>query len=94
MILTFGAGVDTIRVDIPIINDNLCEPDEIFQLNLDTADPDVNLDPATGFVTIQDDDGELNLPCLIQKLKSHASYSRVHGATFSAFHTVKNGSLL
>ncbi len=66
MILTFSAGVDTIRVDIPIINDFLCEPDEIFQVNLDTADPDVNLDPATGFVTIQDDDGELKLPCLIK----------------------------
>ncbi len=68
MTLTFTAGVDIVVVDIPIINDFLCEPDEVFQLNLATANPDVNLDPATGFVTIQDDDGELKFPCSVQTL--------------------------
>ncbi len=65
MTLTFDSGIDTIRVDIPIINDNLCEPDEVFQVNLATTDPDVNLDPATGFVTIIDDDGELKFRFMI-----------------------------
>ncbi len=65
MTLTFDSGIDTIRVDIPIVDDNLCEADEIFQVNLATADPDVNLDPATGFVTIIDDDGELKFQFMI-----------------------------
>ncbi len=58
MILTFNSVVDTIQVNIPIVDDNLCEADDIFQVNLATADPDVNLNPATGFVTIKDDDGK------------------------------------
>ncbi len=59
MILTFNSVVDTIQVNIPIIDDiNLSEADEIFQVNLATADLDVNLDPATGFVTIKDNDGK------------------------------------
>ncbi len=55
MILIFNSVVDRIQVNIPIVDDNLCEADEIFQVNLETTDLDVNLDPATGSVTIIDD---------------------------------------
>ncbi len=68
MVLNFNSGVDTIQVNIPIVDDNLCEADEIFQLNLATTDPDVNLNPATGFVTIKDDDGKLKCPCSVHNV--------------------------
>ncbi len=56
MVLTFNSVVDTIQVNISIFDDNLCDPDENFQVNLATADPDVNLNPATGFVAIKNND--------------------------------------
>ncbi len=54
--LTFSSSVTQLAVDIPITNDLLTEIDEIFQVTLTTLDGDVNLNPATGFVTIIDDD--------------------------------------
>ena len=46
------------EVEIPIINDMLTESDEVFQVDLSTRNGDVNLSPASGIVTIQDDDGK------------------------------------
>ncbi len=50
--LTFSSSVTQLAVDIPITNDLFTEIDEIFQVTLTTLDGDVNLNPATGFVTI------------------------------------------
>ena len=60
MDLTFDSEIqnDTLCVDVPINDDNLCETDEIFDVTLTTADPAVTLDPDTGTVTIIDDDGK------------------------------------
>ncbi len=55
MTLIFNSGIDTVQVSIPIVDDSLCDADEVFQVNLATAEPDVTLNPATGFVTIKDD---------------------------------------
>ncbi len=54
--LTFSSSITELAVDIPITNDLFTEIDEIFQVTLTTVDGDVNLNPATGFVTILDDD--------------------------------------
>ncbi len=54
--LTFSSSITQLAVDIPIINDLIVEGNERFQVSLATGDGSVNLNPATGFVTIIDDD--------------------------------------
>ena len=58
--LIFSANATQFEVEIPIINDTLTEFDEMFQVDLRTSNSDVNLSPASGFVTIQDDDGRFS----------------------------------
>ena len=58
--LTFSAMDTQFEVEIPIINDTLAESDEVFQVDLSTSNSDVNLSPASGIVTIQDDDGKFS----------------------------------
>jgi len=47
--------------NVPIVNDGICESDEIFTILLSTQPPEtqVNLNPQTGTATIIDDDGNL-----------------------------------
>ena len=59
IVLTFDSTTPAIWLDIPIIDDDLCENDETIDLMLTTSSPDVNLDPATGEIIIIDDDGNV-----------------------------------
>ena len=64
MVLTFDSTTDEIWLDVPIIDDDLCEDDEIIDLLLTTSNPDVNLAPATGEIIIIDDDGNVHVVCV------------------------------
>ena len=64
MPVVFNAGNidDMMCVQIPIVDDTLCEGNEQFQVSLQNNDPaNVNLAPgrATGTVTIIDNDGKV-----------------------------------
>ncbi len=61
--LTFSSSVTQLAVDIPINDDLFVEVNERFQVSLATGDGAINLNPATGFVTIIDNDGKYG--CLI-----------------------------
>ncbi len=56
--LTFSSSVTQLSVDIPIIDDLIVEGNERFQVSLATGDGDINVNPATGFVTIIENDGK------------------------------------
>ena len=62
MPVVFNAGNinDMLCIEIPIVDDDLCEGNEQFQVSLQNNDPDVNLAPgrATGTVTIIDNDSK------------------------------------
>ncbi len=50
---------DELCIDIPILNDVICEADEVFTVSLTSADDCVSiLMPSQGSVTIVDDDGK------------------------------------
>ena len=60
--VTFPAGMTTTVLDVPINNDNICEPIETFIVTINTSSlPDrvTRGDPGQATVTIMDDDGEL-----------------------------------
>ena len=59
VVLTFDSMTDEIWLDIPIVDDDLCEDNETIDLMLTTSNPDVNLLPATGDIIIVDDDGNV-----------------------------------
>ena len=63
LVLTFDV-ISEIWLDLPIIDDDLCENDEIIDLLLTTSSPDVNLAPATGEIIIIDDDGNVLVVCV------------------------------
>ena len=67
--ITFtSTTVGPIKINIPINDDLLCEGEEIFQVSLRApGEPDVNLDPATGVVTIIDDDSK---SCVVRILSN------------------------
>ena len=44
-------------VDVPIIDDNVYEANEVFLILLSTPDFGVKLDPQYAFITISDNDG-------------------------------------
>ncbi len=54
--LTFSSSITQLAVDIPINDDLFVEGNERLQVSLATGDGNVNLNPATGFVTIIDND--------------------------------------
>ena len=66
MVLTFDSTTDEIWLDVPIIDDDLCENDEIIDLLLTTSSPDVNLNPAIGEIIIVDDDGNVLVVCVCE----------------------------
>ena len=66
MVLTFDSTTSEIWLDVPIIDDDLCENDEIIDLLLTTSSPDVNLDPAIGEIIIIDDDGNVLVVCVCE----------------------------
>ena len=57
--LTFDEAISRQCVDIPIIDDDDIEIDERFTVSLETNDPNTTLDPRTGVVIIENDDGML-----------------------------------
>ena len=59
MVLTFDSTTSEIWLEVPIVDDDLCEENETIGLLLTTSSPDVNLDPATGEIIIIDDDGNV-----------------------------------
>ena len=52
---------------IPITDDSILENDEMFVVSLSTTDQDIIRNPSTTFVTILDDDGNVNskMSCLV-----------------------------
>ena len=61
-IVALSAGMTTTVLDVPINNDNICEPIETFIVTINTSSlPDrvTRGDPGQATVTIMDDDGEL-----------------------------------
>ena len=58
-ILTFNAAVSTQMVTIPILDDLIVEPSEMFTLALTSTDPAVILNPSSSNVTIEDLDSKL-----------------------------------
>ncbi len=57
-ILTFTEGDTGRDINITILGDTIVEPTEVFFGELETADPDVRLDPATTEVQITDSAGK------------------------------------
>ena len=47
---------------VVIVDDNICEGDETFNIQLNTSDSDILLNPDAGTATIIDDDGNPLLP--------------------------------
>jgi len=64
--LTFSATVSNQTVTIPILDDLMFEHSEMFTLALTSTDPAVIVNPPS--ITIEDDDSELLLVCMPQKL--------------------------
>ena len=63
--LMFNATVSRSCAEIPITEDPLLEPMEMFNVSITTGDPDVIPDPPTSIVTIIDNDSKLTmLACL------------------------------
>ena len=63
--IIFNPGQEGMQMcrQIPIFDDIICEDNELFNIDLSTVDPGVNLNPATSFgtVTIIDNDGRRSL---------------------------------
>ena len=62
LVFTSATPLNTpVCVPVPIVNDSICESDEVFTILLSTQPPEtqVNLNPQTGTATIIDDDGNL-----------------------------------
>ena len=57
--LTFDEDTNVQCVDIPINDDDDIENDETFTVSLETDDPDTTLNPRSGQVIIENDDGTL-----------------------------------
>ena len=57
--LEFESGSTRECTQIPIVDDLIDEEDEMFDVILTTNDPDMELAPENGMVTIIDDDGML-----------------------------------
>jgi len=55
--LTFSGTVQRACVRIPIRNDSIAEPQEVFMVVINSTDPDVRLPTPMSTVTIEDDDG-------------------------------------
>ena len=71
MVLTYTSGNDDdmLCANIPILDDNLCEADEIFNARLTTTDSDVIITTPTQTITIEDNDGRLQ--CSAQTTKMY-----------------------
>ena len=64
--LNFDPTTDTQDIIIPLINDDIMEPNEVFSLSLMLTGEKENINIAmdTSFITISDDDGKLELACM------------------------------
>ena len=54
---TFNGQITENCVNVTIHTDDIFEGDEILTVNLTTTDPDVNLDPDSGVITIIESSG-------------------------------------
>ena len=72
--LTFTPNITIICQNIIIINDTFYENREDFNVRLTTVDPDVNLIPDTGTVTILDEEGLNNYYKPLQSIKLNVSF--------------------
>ena len=59
-VVTFSAGVVTVRVSVTIIDDREIEEDETFSAVLSTSQPNVVISNTTATVNIVDFDSELS----------------------------------
>ena len=59
-VVTFSAGVVTVRVSVTIIDDREIEEDETFSAVLSTSQPNVVINNTTATVNIVDFDSELS----------------------------------
>ena len=81
-VIMFQSGLtsDTQCVDIEIVNDNILESSEFFNIILSSADPDVAIENSMASIVILDDDGNImpgnNHKYLCIKFNSHALYYR------------------
>jgi len=61
--ITLQSGVESVAIEIPMVDDDVTEPDELFSLHL--LDPTGSASigtPGTAMATIRDDDGVASLP--------------------------------
>ena len=65
--LAFSGTVQRACVRIPIRNDSIAEPQEVFMVVINSTDPDVRLPTPMSTVTIKDDDsGTLQPPLTVE----------------------------
>ena len=72
---------DMLCVDIPIVDDNICEDDETFNVTITPNQPDcISIKPGfgEGTVTIIDDDSEWIIKIIIRNMFSLIEKDRVH----------------
>ena len=55
--LTFNEAVSRACAEVTIVDDDVFEEDETFDVTLTTTDGDITLNPDSGTVTITDQDG-------------------------------------
>ena len=58
MTVTFQPGETSVIVPVPILDDSLIEPTEVFSASLSTTDSTVTVGDDTATVDILDNDGE------------------------------------
>ena len=56
--VTFNASTSTHTVNIPILDNEIVTGSTMFSVSLTSADPAAVLNPASGDITIEDDDSE------------------------------------
>ena len=55
--LVFNSGTTRACTQVPIVDDDIDEDDEMFDVTLTTTETGISLAPDQGMVTITDDDG-------------------------------------
>ena len=75
--LTFSGTVRRDCVRIPVRNDGIAEPQEVFTIVINSTDPDVRLPTSMSTVTIEDDDGGTLQPPLTVEIDINGKTSFV-----------------
>ena len=93
-LLTFTPGVNVLcTTEIPIIDDNVLEDNQTFNVVLSTADSDILLDPSSATITIVDNDGNTcsALSTLSAPFQVHSFISDVTVGLQQSSYTVSEG---